>query len=474
MTRRLRTPLALLAAAALAACTSLVPQQQRPAAPVAAAFPYPGAQDGTPAAALDWQTFFTDARLRSLIAGALANNRDLRIAILNIENARAQYDIRRADIYPTVGVSGAVSRAPSPLNGQQGTTYTAGLALSAWEIDFFGRLNALSEAAVAQFFATQEARKAAQTSLVASVANAWLSLAANEELLAVARETLAAREETLRLMTLRFENGVSSELDVRLARSLTETARASLAQAQRQRALDIDTLSLLVGQQLPNDFTTGTTLSAVSLPDVPPGTPSDVLAARPDVRQAEQLLAASNANIGAARAAFFPRIALTAQAGRASTQLSGLFDGGGRWAYTIAPSLLLPIFDAGRNEAGLRSANVQRDIAVAQYERAIQTAFREVSDALAGRTTLADQLQATSNVAEAETGRVRLTQLRYDAGVASTLDLLDAQRSLFTARQAEVQVRLARLQNQVLLYRALGGGWTESATGSLPAPSAAR
>jgi NodT family efflux transporter outer membrane factor (OMF) lipoprotein len=474
MTRRLRTPLALLAAAALAACTSLVPQQQRPAAPVAAAFPYPGAQDGTPAAALDWQTFFTDARLRTLIAGALANNRDLRIAILNIENARAQYDIRRADIYPTVGVSGAVSRAPSPLNGQQGTTYTAGLALSAWEIDFFGRLNALSEAAVAQFFATQEARKAAQTSLVASVANAWLSLAANEELLAVARETLAAREETLRLMSLRFENGVSSELDVRLARSLTETARASLAQAQRQRALDIDTLSLLVGQQLPNDFTTGTTLSAVSLPDVPPGTPSDVLAARPDVRQAEQLLAASNANIGAARAAFFPRIALTAQAGRASTQLSGLFDGGGRWAYTIAPSLLLPIFDAGRNEAGLRSANVQRDIAVAQYERAIQTAFREVSDALAGRTTLADQLQATSNVAEAETGRVRLTQLRYDAGVASTLDLLDAQRSLFTARQAEVQVRLARLQNQVLLYRALGGGWTESATGSLPAPSAAR
>ncbi|HYF41355.1 MAG TPA: efflux transporter outer membrane subunit, partial [Ramlibacter sp.] len=329
MTRVLRTPLTLLAAAALAACTSLIPQQQRPAAPVAASFPYPGAQQGTPAAALEWQSFFTDAKLRSLIGTALANNRDLRIAILNIENARAQYDIRRADIYPTVGVSGAVSRAPSPLNGQQGTTYTAGLAFSAWEIDFFGRLNALSEAAVAQFFATEEARKAAQTSLVASVANAWLSLAADEELLAVARETLAAREETLRLMTLRFENGVSSELDVRLARSLTETARASLAQAQRQRALDIDTLSLLVGQQLPNDFTTGTTLSAVSLPDVPPGTPSDVLAARPDVRQAEQLLAAANANIGAARAAFFPRIALTAQAGRASTQLSGLFDGGG-------------------------------------------------------------------------------------------------------------------------------------------------
>jgi NodT family efflux transporter outer membrane factor (OMF) lipoprotein len=471
--KSLRTPLALLAAATLAACTSLIPATQRPAAPVPATFPYEGAAQGTPAASLDWQKFFADEKLRSLIASALANNRDLRVAVLNIENARAQYDIRRADIYPTVGASAAISRSPSPVNGQQATTYTAGLAFSAWEIDFFGRLNALSEAAVAQFFATEEARKAAQVSLVSSVANAWLSLAANEELLAVARDTLKTREETLRLTKLRFDNGVSSEIDVRLATSLTETARAALAQAQRQRALDIDTLSLLVGQAVPADFSTGTTLSAVSLPDIPAGTPSDVLTARPDVRQAERLLEASNANIGAARAAFFPRITLTAQAGRASTQLSGLFDGGGKWAYTIAPSLLLPIFDAGRNEAGLRSANVQRDIAIAQYERAIQTAFREVSDALAGRATLADQLQATSNVAEAESGRVRLTQLRYDAGVASTLDLLDAQRSLFTARQAEVQVRLARLQNQVLLYRSLGGGWTEpqAAAATPPQPS---
>ena len=464
----LRTTLPALALATLAACTSLVPSYQRPAAPVPAAFPYPGAAQGTPAASLDWQAFFADPKLRSLVAAALQDNRDLRVAVLNIENARAQYDIRRADIYPTVGVSAAVSRAPSPVNGRQVNTYTAGLALSAWEIDFFGRLHALSDAAVAQFFATEEARKAAQVSIVSSVASAWLSLAADEELLAVTRETMGTRDESLRLTRLRFDNGVASEIDVRLATSLAETARAALAQAQRQRALDIDTLSLLVGRQLPADFSTGTTLSAVSLPDVPPGTPSDVLAARPDVRQAEQQLVAANANIGAARAAFFPRIALTAQAGRASTQLSGLFDGGGKWAYTIAPSLLLPIFDAGRNEAGLRSANVQRDIAVAQYERAIQSAFREVADALAGRTTLADQLQAQANVAEAESGRVRLTQLRYDNGVASTFDLLDAQRSLFAARQAEVQVRLARLQNQVLLYRALGGGWTAAAPAAQP------
>ena len=207
-------------------------------------------------------------------------------------------------------------------------------------------------------------------------------------------------------------------------------------------------------------------MAAVTLPDVPAGLPSEVLVGRPDVRQAEQLLLSANASIGAARAAFFPRISLTASAGRASSQLSGLFDGGGKWAYTIAPQLLLPIFDAGRNAAGLRSANVGRDIAVAQYERAIQQAFKEVSDALAGRATLTDQLEAQTNVAQAESVRVRLSQLRYDAGVASTLDLLDAQRSLFGAQQAEIQTRLARLQNQVLLYRSLGGGWTQPAGGT--------
>jgi NodT family efflux transporter outer membrane factor (OMF) lipoprotein len=222
-------------------------------------------------------------------------------------------------------------------------------------------------------------------------------------------------------------------------------------------------LALLVGQPMGTDFSTGTSMAAIALPDVPAGLPSDVLVARPDVRQAEQLLLSANANIGAARAAFFPRITLTASAGRASSQLSGLFNGSGAFAYTVAPQLLLPIFEGGRNIAGLRSANVSREIAVAQYERAIQQAFKEVSDALAGRNTLSDQLQAQMNVAQAESARTRLSQMRYDAGVASSLDLLDAQRSLFAARQGEIQTRLARLQNQVLLYRALGGGWTEPA-----------
>lgn len=461
MTMR-KTALALVAAAALAGC-SFIPEYQRPQAPVPEAFPYPAAAEGTPAATLEWQRFFADERLRGLIAAALENNRDLRIALLNVEQARAQSDIRRADLFPGVGVGVNATRSPSPVTGDQSTSYQAGLVLSAWEIDFFGRLRSLNQAAVAQYLATEEGRKAAQTTLVGSVANAWLSLVANEELLALARQTVATREETLRLTRLRFDNGVSSEIDLRLAQSLSDTARAAFAQAQRQRALDLNTLRLLVGGQVPIDFASGTTLAAIQLPDLPAGLPSEVLVARPDVRQAEQQLVAANANIGAARAAFFPRISLTASAGRASSQLSGLFDGGGDWAYTIAPSLLLPIFDAGRNAAGLRSANVQRDIAVAQYERAIQSAFREVSDALAGRATLGDQLQAQGSVAQAEAARVRLSQMRFEAGVSSTLDLLDAQRSLFAAQQAEIQVRLARLQNQVLLYRALGGGWTEPA-----------
>lgn len=450
--------IAPVAAAVLAGC-SFMPTYERPAAPVPATFPYAPAAEGAPAPAPDWQRFFADERLRGLVATALANNRDLRVAMLAIEQARAQYDIRRADRLPTVGVGVNASRAPSPASGNQVTSYQVGLAFTAWELDFFGRIASLSEAALAQYLATEEGRKAAQVTLVGSIASTWLALVADEELLALTRQTLATREESLRLIRLRFDNGVSSELDLRGAESLAETARAALAQQQRQRALDLNALGLLVGRALPVDLQTGTTLAAVTLPEVPAGMPSEVLAQRPDVRQAEQLLVAANASIGAARAAFFPRITLTASAGRASSQLSGLFDSGGSWAYTVAPSLLQPIFDAGRNEAGLRSAEVGRDIAVAQYERAIQSAFREVSDALAGRATLGDQLQAQSKVAQAEAVRARLAQMRFDAGVASTLDLLDAQRSLFAARQAEIQVRLAQLQNRVQLYRVLGGGW---------------
>jgi NodT family efflux transporter outer membrane factor (OMF) lipoprotein len=451
--------LTLLAAAALLAGCSMMPAYERPAAPVAAQFPLSGAAGGQAAADIDWQVFFADPRLKDLIARALRNNRDLRVAVLNIAQARAQVDIREADRLPTVNAAANASRTPAA-GGSTARSYSVGLAISAWEIDFFGRIASLGEVALAQYLATEEGRKAAQTSLIATVANTWLNLVADEELLALTRQTLATREESQRLTKLRFDNGASSELDFRQAQSLAEGARVTLAQQERQRLLDRNTLALLLGEPVPADALPGTALAAITLPDLPAGTPSDVLTRRPDVRQAEQQLVAANANIGAARAAFFPRISLTAGLGIGSNHLSDLFKGGS-WAFTAAPQALLPIFDSGRNQANLRVATVQRDIAIAQYEKAIQSAFREVSDALAGRATLGEQLQAQRNVAQAEAVRLRLSQLRYDNGISSYLDLLDAQRASFTARQAEIQTRLAQLQNQVTLYRALGGGWTQ-------------
>jgi NodT family efflux transporter outer membrane factor (OMF) lipoprotein len=458
--RRLATT---VLAALLSAC-SMMPAYERPAAPVAAAFPQSSAP-GEAAAALPWREFFTNEPLRTLIDTALRNNRDLRVAALNIEQARAQWGIREADRLPGVGVAVGGNRARGSGNTTT-TTYTAGLLVSSWEIDFFGRLASLAESGRAQFLATGEARRAVQVSLVASVANAWLGLAAENELLALTRQTLTAREESRRLVGLRFDNGASSELDLRQADSLTETARVALAQQLRQRQQNLNALTLLLGEALPADYTAGVGTQSVSLPDVPAGLPSQVLVQRPDVRQAEELLVSANANIGAARAAFFPRISLTAGLGTASSEL-GLLFAGGTWGFTAAPQLLAPVFDAGRNQAGLRSAEVAREVAVAQYERAIQAAFREVADALAGRATLGDQLQAQSAVAQAESVRLRLTRMRYDAGVSSQLELLDAQRAVFTAQQAEIQTRLQRLLNQVALYRALGGGWAD-APGAAP------
>ena len=469
------TPLALALTATLLGGCSMIPAYQRPAAPVAATWPgEPAATEGKTAAAdVAWQTFFSDAKLRQLIGMALANNRDLQIAVLNIEQARAQYQIKRADQFPTVNV--AASRTPLSSGAGGGTNlYSAGLAVTAWELDFFGRLGSLKEAALAQYLATEEGRKATQISLIASVANGYLNLLADEELLALTRQTLATREESMKLTKLRFDYGAASELDSRQAESLTEAARVALAQQQRQRALDENALVLLLGQPLPDGFfsasSAGQLADAAMLTDLPAGLPSSLLINRPDIRQAEQQLIAANANIGAARAAFFPRISLTAGAGSASTQLSGLFKAGS-YGWTFGPQLLLPIFDAGRNQAGLESANVGRAIAVAQYEKAIQSAFREVADALAGRATLGEQLRAQQAQAQAESVRFKLSDLRYRNGVSSYLDILDAQRSLFTAQQAVLQTRLLQLQNQVTLYKTLGGGWTELAVAGAPPSS---
>ena len=476
--RRFMLP-ALAAVALLLSACSMIPAYERPAAPVAVTYPSHAASTdrADPANALAtqtastiaWQNFFADTRLQGLIELALVNNRDLRVAVLNIDQARAQYQIRRADQFPTIsGVLGG-SRTPSA-SGSVTSLYSAGLQATAYELDFFGRVSSLKEAALNQYLATEEGRKTAKITLIASVANAYLSLLADDELLDITRQTLATREESIRLSKLRFDNGVASELDFRQTESLVEAARVSFAQQQRQRALDENLLTLLVGSPLASELpaAASTAVVAVTVPlaqmqplvDVPAGLPSDLLASRPDIRQAERQLLAANANIGAARAAFFPRIALTAGAGTASSQLSGLFKSGS-WGLMFAPSLTLPIFDAGRNQANLEVSKVTRDIAVAQYEKAIQTAFREVADALASRSTLAEQLRASQAQANAESIRFRLSDLRYQNGVSSYLDLLDAQRSWFTARQAVVQTRLAQLQSQVGLYRALGGGWTE-------------
>jgi multidrug efflux system outer membrane protein len=458
---KLKLSALMLAVALLSGC-SFIPTYERPAAPVPAGFPGQAADAQAGATLPAWDTVVTDARLRDLIGLALQNNRDLRVAVLNIEQVRAQYQIQRADQFPTLNLSAAGNRQPTT-DGGISSTYTAGLAMSSWELDFFGRVASLKEAALAQYLASEEARRAAQTSLVASVASSWLSLQADEDLLALTQRTQASREDSLRLTQRRFDLGAASALDLRQAESLAASARAALAQQQRSRATNLNALTLLVGQTPPASLlpvapAANAEPAGEVMRDVPEGLPSDLLARRADIRQAEQALIAANANIGAARAAFFPRISLTASVGTVSDQLSGLFKDGS-WGFSLAPQALLPIFDAGRNQAGLDSAKAGREIAVAQYEKAIQTAFREVADALAGRATLGEQVGALELQAKADAERLRLSELRYRSGVASYLDVLDAQRSLFATQQSLTQTRLAQQQNQVALYKALGGGY---------------
>ena len=451
------------ALALLAGCASLTPSFERPPSPVAQTFPGsagPAVTAATAAASIGWQQFFSDVQLKELIELALHNNRDLRIAILNIEQARAQWQVRRADQAPNLSL-GVAANALTNSSGGVTRSYLAGLTVPSFELDFFGRVSSLSEAALAQYLATEEARKTAQILLVAAVANSYLALRADVEQLALTAQTLATRLSSLELTQLKFDNGVVSELDLRQAQSLVEGARVAQEFLKRQRALDENALVLLVGRPVTIELPADAGLASTMLgPELPAGLPSDLLTNRPDIRQSEQLLRAANANIGAARAAFFPRITLTGSAGVASGDLLGLFKSGSlAWSFT--PQLVLPIFDGGRNQANLDAARAMQEISVAQYEKTVQTAFREVADALAGRATLSDQLRAQQAQANAEAARLKLSNLRYTSGVASYLDALDAQRSLFLAQLATVQVQLSRLQNQVTLYKVLGGGWTD-------------
>lgn len=460
-----RWPALALALAGLAGCTSLAPEFDRPPLPVAETFPdSAGTPAAPPAPSIPWQQFFADdATLEGLIALALQNNRDLRIAALNIEQARAQWRVERADELPTLNAAG-VATAQSNANGGVTRAYVAGLAVPAFELDFFGRVANLSDAARAQYLASEEARRTVQISLVGAVASAYLGLLGDREALALTQSTLASREASLQLTRLRYDNGVASAIDVAQATSLVEGARAALAQLRRQRAQSENLLVLLVGQPIAMPLPASRTLAAASFAiDPPEGLPSELLANRPDIRQAEQQLRGANANIGAARAAFYPRITLTGNTGVASGDLLGLFKSGSL-AWTFTPQIVLPIFDNGFNQGNLEVAQARQGIAIAQYDKAVQTAFREVADALAGRATLTAQWQAQTAMVAADSERLKLADLRYENGVASYFEVLDAQRSLFVSQLAAVQVQAARLQNQVTLYKVLGGGVSEPAS----------
>jgi multidrug efflux system outer membrane protein len=472
----------MLGAALLSAC-SLAPTYQRPDAPVAAAFPADDAgkaakTGAAPSAATNqrdaidtgWREYFNEPRLQELIAAALENNRDLRTAALRIEEARALYNVQSADRLPNLNASVGATRAKTPTTvsptGEStiGRRVDAGLSISAFELDFFGRVKSLNDAALAAYLATDEARQAAQISLVAQVAQAYFTERAYAEQYALAQQSYEARARTYKLTQQRAEVGASSRLDLRSNETLMETARAAALTLARQRAQAENALTLLVGQPSATGAAAGTNAGAMptdsqidALSAVPAGLPSDLLARRPDIRAAEQRLKSANANIGAARAAFFPRISLTAAIGSTSPTLGGLFDSGtGSWSF--APQLVLPIFDAGRNRANLTLTEVRKNIAVADYEKTIQTAFREVADALAARDYLGEQVAAQRAVQDAQADRLKLSQLRFDNGVASSLDVLDAQRELFSAQQSLVQARLLRTTSAIDLYRALGGG----------------
>jgi multidrug efflux system outer membrane protein len=474
----MKTSIWLLALAAMLSACSMAPRYERPTAPIAASYPDGGQAQGAnarTATEIGWREFFTDARLKKLVERALANNRDLRVAVLNIEVARAQYQIQRADLFPSVDATASGTRQHTPQSLTQGAPalprqYSVGAGVSAYELDLFGRVRSLKDAALASFLASEEARRSVHISLVSQVADAYLAAQAFAEQLALTRQTLTTREDAYRIAQKQFDTGTLSAFDLRQSETLVQSARADLASQTRARAQAENALVLLIGEPLPADLPPVQPLVMQGIVrDVPVGLPSDLLERRPDLLQAEQQLRSANANIGAARAAFFPRITLTGSYGTASDELSGLFKGGSL-SWSFMPQLTLPIFDAGRNRANLDVADARKNIAVANYEKAIQTAFREVADGLAARSTFDQQLEAQEAFAHAEGERLGLAQLRYTNGVASYLDVLDAQRELFSAQQNLIQVRLARLTNLVDLYRSLGGGWLEQAQASQARP----
>jgi outer membrane protein, multidrug efflux system len=472
----------LAVAAALTGCT-LEPRYHQPVAPVPQDWtgPSPPAADSTPAPQLGWRQFFPDPTMQRVIALALVNNRDLRVAVLNVQSAQAQYRIQRSDLFPTIAATGleqvekypvsvlaaqsgagAGTTAALPTSGVTVRYAEANLGFTSYELDLFGRLRSLNHAAFEQYLGAEENRRSSQLSLVAEVVTAYLTVLADETILKVTRQTIDSQSASYELTRRSLEAGTATALTFSQAASTVDTARANLAAYTRQAAQDRNALMLLIGCPLPDDLNFSVDLGTVELSaDLPPGVPSQTLAQRPDVLAAEHTLRAANADIGAARAAFFPSITLTGSYGSASTQLSGLFKTGST-AWVFSPQITLPIFTGGKNKATLDADRIQKDSDIAQYEKALQTAFREVDDALAARQTLNDQLAAQRAVLDDTSQSYNLAQLRFSSGVDSYLPVLDAQRSLYSAQQSMVSLELTRLQNMATLYKALGGGIREN------------
>ncbi len=513
-----RTALTFAAGLTLAGC-NLAPKYVRPELSVPAATPSGPAYAATDAAGAimpadtSWEVFFTDDRLRRVIRTALENNRDLRVAVANVAQARAQYSVQRSNLFPTIAASGSATYQKSPfgavgggLAGGTGTggtgtggtgtggtgtggtgtgtggtggtgggtggtgssvvssgradIYSANVGISAWQIDLFGRVRNLTQAQQEQYFATEENRNAAQVSLIAEIATQWLTMAADQDRLKIARDTERAFGQTVKLTQDRFRIGIASELEVRQASTSYDQARSDIADATTLIAQDQNALNLLAGTTLTADMLPARLdTTSPTLENLPANLPSQVLLRRPDIASAEHQLIAANANIGAARAAFFPNISLTAAFGTISLGLSNLF-GNGSQNWSVAPSVSQTLFDFGRNKGNLRYAQATRDAAVATYEKSIQTGFREVADALARRGTIGAQLQAQTSLRDNAAGAFKLSELRFRAGIDTFLNTLDSQRSLYTAQQSLLAARLTRDSNSVELYRALGGGVT--------------
>lgn len=462
-----------VAALLLAGCASMAPPHEAPALPVAPSYSIEYAQAGARAAEIGWRDYFTDPRLQALISLALENNRDLRTAVLRVREARAVHGIQRAEQFPTVGAQAGLDRARvaadlnltgRPLLGSQ---YQAGLGLATWEIDFWGRVRSLRDAALEDFLASEASRRAFTVGLIAQVADGDFTLRELDERLALARRTIASREETLRIVSRRVDVGSASRLTLTQVQTLLTQAQALGAQLEQARGAQLHALTLLVGVPVDLPPTHGLLDEQHALRELSPGLPSELLIQRPDIVAAEHQLRAANANIGAARAAFFPRVALTGSLGSGSAELDGLFASGSQ-AWTFSPSISLPLFDAGRRRNSLSLAEARRDLAVARYEKTVQGAFRDVSDALSARRWLTEQVAIARAALGVQLERARLSQLRYDSGAAAFLEVLDAQRDLLSAEQQLVQTRRALLSGRVSLYAALGGGSLDPLVGDTP------